>query len=635
MSMYRQIWLSLLLTAAVCLAGGLIATTYSAREYLEDQLRIKNADNASALSLSLSPHINDSVEVDLEVAALFDSGHYQLVEVRDQHNKVRSQRKAFTTNYDAPMWFVNAIPITSTPGQALISNGWNQAGSVTIISDTRFAYKTLWESTLAMIASLTVCSLIGGFFGSLIIGRLKKPLNDVVKQAEALTEHHFITTPVSKVPELRKLTSAMNSTVLLLKKMFADEAERLEVVRLEANSDALTKLANRRNFMAQLETSVSMEDTKAGTLILLKIADLAGINQRLGRDTTNALLVAVARVLKQQTADIPNALAARLNGADFGLLLPQTPAHPFADDLLKNILSAASSYLNQDAVAFIGTGQFSYGQQLGNLMARVDAAIVSAEAKGISAVQDAEGEGQNTPNNNEQWLHLIKEAIAQGDVKLGAFPVVDFTRELLHNECPLRLKMNDQWLPAGQFFPIAERLGLSSLLDLTVAKLALEELKNNKLSPELAINLSARSLEDPTFSTQLRDLLMANAKVSQKLWLELPENGVFTHFAAFKEFCTTLKPTNCSIGLEHFGRQFSQIGLLHEVELSYLKIDASFIREIGTNQGNQLFLKGLIGIGHNLNLQIIAEGVTERAELRMLEDLGFDGATGPGVSAKT
>ena len=128
---------------------------------------------------------------------------------------------------------------------------------------------------------------------------------------------------------------------------------------------------------------------------------------------------------------------------------------------------------------------------------------------------------------------------------------------------------------------------------------------------------------------------MANAKVSQKLWLELPENGVFTHFAAFKEFCTTLKPTNCSIGLEHFGRQFSQIGLLHEVELSYLKIDASFIREIGTNQGNQLFLKGLIGIGHNLNLQIIAEGVTERAELRMLEDLGFDGATGPGVSAKT
>jgi EAL domain-containing protein (putative c-di-GMP-specific phosphodiesterase class I) len=87
----------------------------------------------------------------------------------------------------------------------------------------------------------------------------------------------------------------------------------------------------------------------------------------------------------------------------------------------------------------------------------------------------------------------------------------------------------------------------------------------------------------------------------------------------------------CRVGLDHFGHQFSQIGLLHDLGLDFLKVDASFIRGLDGNPGNAAFLKGLSGIAHSIGLQVLAEGVATQEELRALGSLGFDGATGPAI----
>jgi EAL domain-containing protein (putative c-di-GMP-specific phosphodiesterase class I)/GGDEF domain-containing protein len=630
--MYRQIWLSLILTAVLSLAGGLLASTLSARSYLEDQLRMKNEDNAASLALSLSQRKADAMEIQLTVAALFDNGHYDLIRVVDPNGKDIVTKKTTEVSYDAPQWFVHSLPLISEPGHAQINNGWNQVGTITIISSTRFAYNALWQTTMALIGALVFTSLFGGWLGTLVLRRIKKPLNAVIAQAQAITERHFITTPESNVPELRQLTTAMNSTVLLVKKMFADEALRLEQVRLEANSEPLTKLANRNYFMAQLQAVLEMEDSFSGTLLLIRIANLADINKRLGRTETDNLLITVASTLNKIVHDIPNSLAARLNGADFGLLLPLTDAHPVADQLLDALVVSTSAYIETGPVAYVGTGKFSYGLMLANLMAQVDAALVGAEAQHMNCVRDAESLiSEDSPRSNEQWLKLIYNAIENRETKLGSFPVTDFDQHLVHNECPLRLKFLDEWLPAGRFLPIAERLGMSSTLDTTAITLGIEELNMNRQIIGLAINVSARSLEDVTFCEYIRALLLANPKASRRLWLEFPEFGAYAHFAAFKEFRNQLEGTGCKLGLEHFGRQFSQIGQLQELKLDYLKVDASFIRDIANNDGNQVFLRGLIGIAHNIGMQIFAEGVTEQSELAALKKLGFDGATGPGV----
>jgi diguanylate cyclase (GGDEF)-like protein len=331
-------------------------------------------------------------------------------------------------------------------------------------------------------------------------------------------------------------------------------------VRLEANSDPLTGLANRNYFMAQLQAVLDMEDAFSGTLLLIRIANLSELNKRLGRSETDNLLIRVAATLNNLSRTIPHSLAARLNGADFGMLLPLTDPHPVADQLLTALIGDTSAYIEEGPVAFIGTGSFHFGLNLANLMAQVDAALVGAEAQHVNCVLDAESELRaDAPRSNEQWLKLIYHAIENRETRLASFPVTDFNQVLVHNECPLRLKFSDEWLPAGRFLPIAERLGMSSTLDTTAITLGIEELNMNRQIVGLAINVSARSLEDVTFCEYIRALLLANPKASRRLWIEFPEFGAYAHFAAFKEFRNQLQGTGCKLGLEHFGRQFSQI----------------------------------------------------------------------------
>jgi EAL domain-containing protein (putative c-di-GMP-specific phosphodiesterase class I) len=188
-----------------------------------------------------------------------------------------------------------------------------------------------------------------------------------------------------------------------------------------------------------------------------------------------------------------------------------------------------------------------------------------------------------------------------------------------------------EWLPAGRFLPIAERLKLTPALDLAAIALGLQELKAKPELTGLAINLSASSLEDATFHEKLIALLRTERNAAFRLWLEVAESGALKHLAMFRALCQALKTLGCHVGLEHFGRQFSRIGELHDLGLDYLKVDASFVHGIESNSGNQAFLKGLSSIAHSIGLQVFAEGVTSGAELEALTLVGFDGATGPAI----
>jgi EAL domain-containing protein (putative c-di-GMP-specific phosphodiesterase class I)/GGDEF domain-containing protein len=633
--MYRQLWLALILSTLLALVGSLLASTLSARAYLQDQLRMKNTDNAAALALSLSQRNADAVEVELAVAALFDSGHYESIRVVDPAGKLIVERVAPHEKHSAPDWFVRAVPIAAPAGVAQISNGWKQVGTVSLASHSHFAYTALWKSVKEMIGALLFAGVLGGYLGTLILRRLKQPLRSVIEQARAISERRFITMPEPAVPELRQMASAMNSAVVLLKAMFEEEAKRLESMRRAANQDALTGLANRTHFMARLRAALDTEESPVGSLMLVRVAHLAEINRRLGRDATDDLLKLFGAALDGCARRFPDGLAARLNGADFGLLLPDHGAPlPLAHELLQTLIGDTSAFLGNEAVAYIGVGQFRYGVELGTLLSQVDAALAQAEAGETSGVSEAAVlDMDDAPHSADQWSEMIRRALDQRWVRLVSFPVADFSGQLVHRECPLRLmfSLDGEWLPAGRFLPVAERLGLTSALDLSAVKLGLEDLTANPQLSGLAINLSARSVQDEGFRKQMRALLVAQPKASRRLWLEVNEHGALAHFDAFCSFCKDLTGTGCKLGLEHFGRQFSEIGRLHGLGLDYLKVDASFVRGIEDNAGNQAFLKGLTGIAHNIGLQVFAEGVISSAELGALSTLGFDGATGPAI----
>lgn len=637
MTLFRQLWLAIVASAIVAFAGSFVVSMLTARHYLEHQLAVKNADNAASLALSMSQLPKDAVTVELQMAALFDNGQYAAVRLIDPNGKTVMEKVAPLADGDVPAWFVALFPIDSEPGRAQVTTGWNQFGTVELISHSRFAHEELWQGCLRLLLWFGVAGGVAGALGMAMLSRVKMPLQAVVDQAEAISERRFVTIAEPATPELRSVTRAMNGMVGKLKAMFEDEATRLEHVRREANVDALTGLANRAHFMNLLASSLSDEHAAdTGTLYILRIADLAGINRRLGREAADELLRRIGQLLVKRSEDHPGAVAAHLHGADFALLLPNFQRASELGQMLLDGLHdiAASGLTDSPAIGHLAAGTYRHGEPMAGLLARVDAALAAAEGQGTLGWQVAESENRQRLASNADWRQLLEGAIESRRLRLIEFPVAGGAGQLLHLECPLRLQATEtgEWLAAGSFMPMASRLAMTSELDLAAVRLALDRLAGSA-SP-VAVNLSGESVTQVAFRQRLVELLSAQRDVAGRLWLEVAEAGAFQHFDEFREFCNGIRPFGCRLGIEHFGRQFSNIGLLHDIGLDYLKVDGSFVRAIDTQPGNQAFLKGLCSIAHNIGLTVIAEGVQTDEELATLPGIGFDGATGPAVSRK-
>jgi len=634
MSLIRQLWLAVIACTLIAFAGSFVASMLTARQYLTQQLAIKNNDNAASLALSMSQLDKDPITVELQVAAVFDSGQYASIRLIDPQGKVMIEKTGPSDAGNVPAWFERLFPIESHPGLAQVSNGWNQFGTVELVSHRQFAYRSLWDGAITLMFWFIVGGIVIGLLGMRVLNHIRRPLDAVVSQAEAISERRFVSIDEPATPELKSLAGAMNVMVSRLKAMFAEEASRLEAVRREATLDSLTGLTNRSFFLNQLDAALSDDHAApSGSLVLLRLADLAGINRRAGREMADELLRRLGASLQEIVDRSDGAAGARLNGADFALLLPgvQDPAAP-AEKLLDTLRDLHSAGLIEGSnIGHVASGTYLHGQNIGALLSGIDSALAAAENQGGLAWCRAETSGEHRAKSNADWKKLLDGAIQAQRLRLIEFPVTGNSGQLLHLECPLRLQASEggEWLAAGSFMPMASRLSMTIELDLAAARLALERIGAG--ASAVAVNLSGESIISNSFRSRLQALISARKDLAPRLWLEVSEVGAFQHFDAFHAFCNMLRPFGCRLGIEHFGRQFSDIGRLHDIGLDYLKVDGSFIRAIDSQSGNQTFLKGLCSIAHNIGLTVIAEGVQTAEELATLPGLGFDGATGPAV----
>jgi hypothetical protein len=130
MSLIRQIWLLMLGTVLLAFAGSVTVAVESARGYLQTQLRLKNADNATSLALALSQQKGDKELMALLMSAQFDTGFYRRIRFSNADSSLGFVREAQATPTTAPAWFVNLAPIESEPGVAQVSDGWRALGAI-------------------------------------------------------------------------------------------------------------------------------------------------------------------------------------------------------------------------------------------------------------------------------------------------------------------------------------------------------------------------------------------------------------------------------------------------------------------------------------------------------------------------
>lgn len=638
MSLFRRIWLAVIGLTIAAFVGSLLVNVYSARGYLEKQLYLKNLDNATALAMSMSQiQEKDPVTIELLLSAQFDTGHYQEISLTDPDGRVMVERKQEAgADLGAPGWFVRLFPIHARPGVAHVGDGWKQYGTVTLASQSKFAYQDLWRGTLELTVWFMFAGLAAGIIGTLMLRLITRPLNLVVEQAHAIAKRQFVTIDLPRVPELRSVVQAMNDMVARVKQMFADEAARLESLRQQVNHDCVTGLPNREFFIGRLREALGGEREPAnGLLAIIRLADLDNINAKLGRGRADALLQSVAGMLNETCAAQDKWLAARLRGTDFTLLAPSGgEAAALADTLAQQMQQLAAGYPELEELYHIAVVGYLRGDAMDALLANADRALAMAEGKGPNTFHASEHDATLPPlaTSSEAWRKLLADALSARRFQLASFPVVSMDGAHMHQESVIRLQAqaDGPWLPAGDFMPMAERLKLTAELDMQVMHLVLNALRTSR--DDMALNLSADTIADWGFRNKLVELLGQHADLCKRLWVEVAEQGVFRQPEAFRDLCRTLKGLGCRVGIEHFGHRFGEIARLSDLGLDYLKVDGSFIHDIHLNAGNQEFLKGVCRMAHSIGVLVLAESVRSADEKAVLPGLGFDGLTGPAVS---
>jgi len=634
MSLIKQLWIAIALVMTLAFGGSMVVSVLSARHYLEQQLQVKNIDNATALALSLSQLPKDPVTVELQVAAQFDVGHYRFIRIVSPTGKTLVERVFTGQLQEAPRWFVNLIPIRVAPGQALIQDGWNQYGTLTLASHEQYAYKSLWEGTLELLLWFVLGSIATGIVGTLAIRFITRPLDDVVSQAEAIAQRRFLTINEPRTPELRSVVRAMNDMVVRLKAMFSEEAARLEALRQKVNRDAVTGLASRDYFLAHLREILGGEQFgSVGSLVLVRLPDLIEINRRLGHQRTDALLKQLGDVLYSSGDDQAGQRAGRLKGGEFAVACP-TLASPtqaatiLHERLLRDWLPHWAAEVPD--LFHLAAVRYHRDQDMGQLLSLADDALARAERLGPNSCFADETGDARAALPAEQWRTLLTEAVQGGRLTLAYYPVLKGDGQgAIHAEGMIRLKAEGASLSAGDFMPMAAHLNLTAPIDLTVVKLAIEHLRTT--AGDIAVNLSAETIADFSFRHELTQLLKAYPDICKRLLFEVPEYGVFRQFDAFRDLVRSLKQLGCRVGIEYFGQRFTETDKLSSLGLDYIKVHPSYIRGIAGNPGNQEFLKGLCNMSHAIGIAVIALGVENKEDLPLLASLGFDGATGPGI----
>ncbi|WP_454875975.1 cyclic di-GMP receptor LapD [Pseudomonas farris] len=637
MSLRKQLFLAICLFLLVAFGGSFFVSLESSREQMLSQLRSHAQDAATALGLSLTAQIDDPAMIELMVSSIFDSGYFSSIRVVNiVDERVLVERSAPPQIEGVPGWFVSLVNLRPQGGDALIMRGWEQAARVEVLSNPQFALTKLWDSTLGSLIWLLICGLLSAVFGGWLLRRQLRPLDNMVKQAEAISKREFRSLPkLPRTPELKRVVLAMNQMVEKLKALFAEEAARSEKLRSDSYQDNLTGLANRRLLDEQLADQLLVsEQSRDGHLLMLRINDLIGLNQRLGGQRTDALIGAVGELLKRltQPPERRTWLAARNRGGEFSLLTPgldSKDAARLASEIsatLENLrLTGASDCM---PVAHLGVVAYHPGEPANDVLLRLDQALTQArqhpERPWIHMTHS-----DTAPNQSQHdWRSWIDDALTEGKMQLYFQPVVQCadTSQVLHHKVLARLlDPQGDAIAAGHFLPWIERLGWLARFDLVMLETTLEYLAANRWP--LALSLSGSTLRDQAQLQQILDLLESLPELAPLLTLEIDERQLPPP-EELQRLSHSLLNTGYRIGLQHFGGSFNQIGNLTQLGLAYLKIDGAYIRGIDEQTDKRLFIEAIFRATNSIDLPLIAEMVETQGELEAIRELGLFGVMG-------
>lgn len=400
-----------------------------------------------------------------------------------------------------------------------------------------------------------------------------------------------------------------------------------------AENDELTGVMNRAQMRARLDEALKKARTTGatGAYLLVGVDDVGAINADFGFDVADEVIVECSRRISAVLRD--GDLVGRVAGTKFGVFLPGADQARVRDVCVKLLNTVRERVIDtqKGAVASsLSIGAVETPRDADSAhkaMASAEAALDQAKRLGRSSWSSfsEKTETITTRRRNTHMSDVILTALNERRVRLAFQPIVaDLGESPTKFECLIRMRAEDgREVPAPEFIPVAEKLGLVHLLDRRVLELAINTLAacpNMKLN----VNVSMETVKDPVWADGYLAVMRANESLARRITVELTETQVIDAIEASIEFVSEIKKLGASFGIDDFGAGYTSFRNLKALDIDILKIDGSFVTGVASSRENQLFVRTLLDLARNFGMKTVAEWVDNEADAMLLKGLGVD-----------
>ena len=416
-----------------------------------------------------------------------------------------------------------------------------------------------------------------------------------------------------------------------------------EIHRL-AYYDPLTHLPNRRLLQDRLGQILANASRNGlyGAILFLDLDNFKTLNDTRGHDAGDQLLIEVARRLCAAVRE--GDIVGRLGGDEFVVLLEDLSAEVEMAALLtkkvgeKLLNSLANSY-SLDGFEFhcsasIGIRLYREQEAAEDLLRHADLAMYQAKTSGRNTLRFFDPSMQVMVTARAEMEKGLHRALEQKQFKLYFQSQTYPNRQIIGAEVLLRWQHPERGLISPlEFIPLAEKNGLilpigQWVLETVCAQLKVWKANSPSRHLQLAVNVSPRQFRQPEFVAQIQKALSSNAISPELLKLELTESLVLDNINDTIVKMHALRETGVRFSLDDFGTGYSSFSYLTQLPFDQLKIDQSFVHNIGLKTTDAIIVQTIIGMAHSLGLEVIAEGVETEAQRAFLEQHGCPACQG-------
>ena len=425
-----------------------------------------------------------------------------------------------------------------------------------------------------------------------------------------------------------------------------ESRENIERLQFLATTDSLTALPNRSLLYDRLNQAIAMakrEQNKQVVLMLMDLDHFKEINDTLGHPAGDEVLRQVAQRLRGVLRESDT--LARLGGDEFAVLLSEVQdAEAAAAKVAKNILDCfLEPFRFQKNELYLGVGIGiavfpDHGEDADVLMSRADVAMYAAKHTDAGFLFY----DPKTDSHTQQRLQLssdLRHALERNEFVLHYQPQIN-----IQSGCIIGVEALIRWnhpehgmIFPDQFIPFAENTGLINPITDWVIRTTITQCKAWQTAGtelRIALNVTARSFQDPLFVDKLETLLCGEGTclAPDRIEIEITENILMVEIEHGAKIIGRLRDLGVSVAIDDFGTGYSSLAYLKKLPIHSIKIDKSFVLNMTEDDNDAVIVRSTIDLAHNLGFLVVAEGVENRDTLDLLAVLGCNLAQGYHIS---